>query len=449
MVTVALSWAKRLGPKVVSRLPMSVALSTVAAVWLLGCVWSFTEQTAFARAKSFADPTLLPLVIDGLAASMAAVAFAASLDGRPALAARLGTGLAVLASAASNGLWAAERSNTAGTGSDLPTVVIGAGIPIAANIAFEVLLAELRRQVQRRRGLPAPVPLPTLRMARLLLAPPSTFRAWRLEVLDVTSPAATPPPGSDGTGSISGPGPRGPNGPGGGLAGLGGADAGEAEPDRIEFAALDDAEPPASAGLLASAPESASTPSSSPSASPASSASSVPVAPPRSQQDAAVALPVPLLAPTSDVPSGAGAAELPDLTGTCPSPEHPEGAGATPVDQGTAPPPELPAARRLPEPETGTDPTGDVEVNPKVWRLADYVRESALDPETVSGDDVVALGLCQSARNGRRLAGRAAALCAALDGATPPPRPDLSGFPRLLLAGEAPTLALVAREESR
>ena len=209
----ALSWAKRLGPKVVSRLPMSVALSTVAAVWLLGCVWSFTEQTAFAKAKSFADPTLLPLVIDGLAASMAAVAFAASLDGRPALAARLGTGLAVLASAASNGLWAAERSNTAGTGSDLPTVVIGAGIPIAANIAFEVLLAELRRQVQRRRGLPAPVPLPTLRMARLLLAPPSTFRAWRLEVLDVTSPAATPPPGSDGTGSISSPGPRGPSSP--------------------------------------------------------------------------------------------------------------------------------------------------------------------------------------------------------------------------------------------
>ena len=167
-------------------------------MWAFGAVWSFTEQSAFARAKGFSDPALLPLVLDGLAVAMAGVAFAASLDARPAVGARLGTALAVLASASSNGLWAAERSSAAGAGAnpalhspDWTTVAIGAGIPIAANIAFEVLLGELRRQVQRRRGLPAPVALPSLRLLRLVLAPRSTFREWRDEVLDRTAPAVT------------------------------------------------------------------------------------------------------------------------------------------------------------------------------------------------------------------------------------------------------------------
>ena len=170
------------------------------AVWGFGGgVWSFTEQSAFARAKGFSDPALLPLVLDGLAVAMARVAFAASLDARPAVGARLGTALAVVASASSNGLWAAERSSSP-VGPDWTTVAIGAGVPIAANIAFEVLLGELRRQVQRRRGLPAPVALPSLRLLRLLLAPRPTFQDWRDEVLARTAtipmldPAAGPEP---------------------------------------------------------------------------------------------------------------------------------------------------------------------------------------------------------------------------------------------------------------
>lgn len=173
--------------RAVAGLPMGLALSAVTAVWVFGAVWSFTEQSAFATAKQFSDPALLPLVLDGLAISMAGVAFAASLDARPAIGARAGTALAVAASATSNGLWAAERT-LGPTGPDLTTVTLGVGIPIAANIAFEVLLAELRRQVQRRRGLPAPAPLPTLRPIRLLLAPSSTFRTWRSEVLTRTTP---------------------------------------------------------------------------------------------------------------------------------------------------------------------------------------------------------------------------------------------------------------------
>ena len=55
-------------------------------------------------------------------------------------------------------------------------VAIAIAVPVAANLAFEVLLAELRRQVQRRRGLPAPVALPALRAIRVVLAPGQTFR---------------------------------------------------------------------------------------------------------------------------------------------------------------------------------------------------------------------------------------------------------------------------------
>ena len=84
-------------------------------------------------------------------------------------------------------------------GPDWTTVAIGAGVPIAANIAFEVLLGELRRQVQRRRGLPAPVALPSLRLLRLLLAPRSTFQDWRDEVLarTATIPMLDPAAGPD------------------------------------------------------------------------------------------------------------------------------------------------------------------------------------------------------------------------------------------------------------
>ncbi|MBA2323890.1 MAG: DUF2637 domain-containing protein, partial [Pseudonocardiales bacterium] len=145
-------------------------------------VWSFQEQSAFAASKGFAFPHLLPLVIDGFAVSMAGVSWAASLDARPALPARLATLIAVVASSASNGVWAYLRALH-----DPVAVVLGMTVPIAANLAFEVLLAELRRQVQRRRGLPAPVAIPYPRMIRLALAPWFTFSTWRQLVLQLTA----------------------------------------------------------------------------------------------------------------------------------------------------------------------------------------------------------------------------------------------------------------------
>jgi hypothetical protein len=167
--------------RISAAMPMRTALAAVAVVWVLGGVWSFREQSAFASVKGFEFPHLLPLVIDGFAVSMAGVSWAASLDARPAVAARLATVLAVTASSSSNGVWAWLR-----TSHDTVTVALGVAVPVAANLAFEVLLAELRRQVQRRRGLPAPVALPYPRVIRMVLAPSQTFRAWRSLVLDLT-----------------------------------------------------------------------------------------------------------------------------------------------------------------------------------------------------------------------------------------------------------------------
>ena len=147
----------------------------------MGCVWSFREQALFAQVKGFHLPWLLPAVIDGLAIALACVAYAASLDGRPGVVARLGTAVAVAASAASNATFAWQRSG------DPTTVVIAAGVPVAANLAFEVLLHELRRQVLRRRGLPAPAAVPYPRLIRVVLAPCSTLRQWRRLVLDLTA----------------------------------------------------------------------------------------------------------------------------------------------------------------------------------------------------------------------------------------------------------------------
>jgi hypothetical protein len=172
----------------VAALPMRGALAAVAVVWVLGCVWSYREQSAFAAAKGFEFPHLLPLVIDGFAAAMAGVAWAASLDARAAIPARLATLVAVLGSSASNGTWAWER-----TSHDLTAVVLAVAVPVGANLAFEVLLAELRRQVQRGRGLPPPVAVPYPRLIRLALAPWPTFRDWRRLVLDLTAPQAAEP----------------------------------------------------------------------------------------------------------------------------------------------------------------------------------------------------------------------------------------------------------------
>jgi hypothetical protein len=170
--------------RIAAGLPTGLALALIGLVWLAGAVWSFEEQTAFAQSRGFRTPQLLPLVLDGMAVAMAAVAYAASLDARPAVVARLGTALAILCSAASNGTWAWSRS-----GGDVETVTLAAGVPVVAAIAFEVLLSEVRRQVLRRRGQPGPVAIEYPRLVRLVLAPWSTVRVWRREVLRVTDPA--------------------------------------------------------------------------------------------------------------------------------------------------------------------------------------------------------------------------------------------------------------------
>lgn len=176
---------------VMAAMPLTLALFAIAAVWVAGCIWSFREQAEFAAAKGFTEPWLLPLILDGLAIAMAGVAYAASLDGRAAVLPRLGTALAVIASATSNAAWAWERSD-----GDVATVTLGAGVPIVANVAFEVLLSEVRRQVMRRRGLQAPVPIPTPRLLRVLMAPLSTLREWRAVILELTAlnPNAAPIP---------------------------------------------------------------------------------------------------------------------------------------------------------------------------------------------------------------------------------------------------------------
>ncbi len=171
----------------VAALPLRFALLATAAVWAMGCVWSFREQALFAQVKGFHLPWLLPAVIDGLAIALACVAYAASLDGRPGVVARLGTAVAVAASAASNATFAWQRSG------DRATVVLAAGVPLAANLAFEALLNELRRQVLRRRGLPAPAAVPYPRLIRVVLAPMSTLRQWRRLVLDLTTLQPAPP----------------------------------------------------------------------------------------------------------------------------------------------------------------------------------------------------------------------------------------------------------------
>ncbi|MGH3099242.1 MAG: DUF2637 domain-containing protein [Streptosporangiales bacterium] len=184
-------------------LPLRLALSMVAGVWLAGCVWSFREQTDLAAWAGFDVPVLLPGVLDGLAVGMAAVAWSAALDGRTAAAARGGTGLAVLASAASNATWAWLRSDA----SPVP-VLLGAVIPLAANLAFEVLLGEHRRLVERRRGSQVHPPLPTLHPSRWRYAPLRAFLEQRRMVLELTAPAATmtsATPTSDQTSATEGP----------------------------------------------------------------------------------------------------------------------------------------------------------------------------------------------------------------------------------------------------
>jgi Protein of unknown function (DUF2637) len=162
------------------------ALLGVAAVWGLSAWWSFAEQTAAADHLHFRHPAVLPWTLDGLACALALTAFAAALDSRPAVAARLGVFAALSGSVWSNGLGVHIRA--AGLDDEKAALLVAVIVPLSAFIAFEVLLGQVRRLVFRWRGLPAPAPLPTLRVTRLLLAPRKAFGEWRRAVLDVTDP---------------------------------------------------------------------------------------------------------------------------------------------------------------------------------------------------------------------------------------------------------------------
>ncbi len=167
--------------------PLIVSLVLIAGVWVAGAVWSYDHQSRFAESLGFHHGYLLPAVADGLPVAMAAVAFSAALDGRPATVARLGTALAVAASSASNGIYAWRRS-----GHDLTTVIVAVAIPVMAAVAFEVLLGEIRKQVLQRRGATPPAPIPLLRPIRVLLDPAHEIGQWRRTVLAVTDPAVDP-----------------------------------------------------------------------------------------------------------------------------------------------------------------------------------------------------------------------------------------------------------------
>ena len=173
-----------------AALPVVVGLVLTAAVWAAGAVWSFSEQRDFAAARGFDTPALLPLTIDGLALALAVVAWSAALDGRAAVQARLGALAALAASALSNATYAYTRTDH-GHGGDVVAVALAAGVPLAAAVAFETLLAELRRGVHRRRGLPAPAAVAGLRLIRLALSPRLAWTEWRAHVLAVTNPLGT------------------------------------------------------------------------------------------------------------------------------------------------------------------------------------------------------------------------------------------------------------------
>jgi len=118
---------------------------------ILGCVWSYQEQTRSPRPRLH-HPDLLPLVIDGFAVPWRG-GLGRSLEARrrsrPG-----GHPVAVAASSASNGVWAYLRADH-----DMVTVVLGVTVPIAANLGSRCC-SRATPPGARRRGLPPPVAVP-------------------------------------------------------------------------------------------------------------------------------------------------------------------------------------------------------------------------------------------------------------------------------------------------
>lgn len=163
-----------------SRLPLKINILLVIGVAGFGWVWSFEELTHFADATGFGLPWIFPLVVDGLVAALGVTVTNASLDNRPAILARVFIGVASALSVALNVIAATKRI-------DDPVIWLVAGVPpAAAFLAFEFVMAEVRRQEERRRGVPARTHVPRPRGVRLALAPIRTVKEWRQLVLVLT-----------------------------------------------------------------------------------------------------------------------------------------------------------------------------------------------------------------------------------------------------------------------
>lgn len=163
---------------------LGAGLLVVAFVWVLSCVWSFSEQTRAAGQLGFQHPAVLPYMLDALAGALALVALAAALAGQSAGLARFGVTLALAGS-----VWA----NAVGVSLRLPAhdhalrdaIAMAAVAPLAEIVTLEVLLGRLRRLVLWLRGEEPPAAIPHLRLIRLVLNP-KTFADWRKTVLDLT-----------------------------------------------------------------------------------------------------------------------------------------------------------------------------------------------------------------------------------------------------------------------
>jgi hypothetical protein len=160
-------------------------------VWVGGAVFNFSEQARFALISGFSLPYLLPLLLDGLSIALASVAMAASMDGRAAIVPRLGTLIAVGASSWVSGHAAYARafirvdSMSLETRYDSTRVIIGVCVPLFSLLAFEVLLVEIRRVVQKIRGRKSPVPIPMPRLVMWVTQPPwRTYGMWRTSALE-------------------------------------------------------------------------------------------------------------------------------------------------------------------------------------------------------------------------------------------------------------------------
>ena len=171
--------------------PMAISLGAVGIVWVGGAVFNFTEQMRFAENSGFELAFLLPLLLDGLAIALASVATSASMDGRAAIVPRLGTLVAVGASSWVSGQAAYARAFVRVDAMSLETrfdstrVIIGVGVPLFSLLAFEVLLVEIRRVVQKVRGRVSPVPIPMPRLVMWIAQPPwRTYSMWRRAALE-------------------------------------------------------------------------------------------------------------------------------------------------------------------------------------------------------------------------------------------------------------------------